>query len=120
MKTRTEPWEKVILGQPYSKANSRRLVTIKGKPAMIKSRDALLYCDGFRLQCRQLQPMFRKDVAVEATIFYQSRRSDLDESLILDLLQGRVYENDRQVRRKIINWGLDKDNPRVELKVYPL
>lgn len=80
----------------------------------------MLYCDGFNLQCRQLQPMFHEDVAVEATLFYVSRRSDLDESLILDLLQGRVYENDRQVRRKIINWGLDKDNPRVELKVYPL
>ena len=45
-------------------------------------------------------------------IFYKTRRPDLDESLILDLLQGRVYENDRSVKSKFIEWGLDKENPR--------
>jgi hypothetical protein len=37
--------------------------------------------------------------------------------LILDLLQGVAYENDRQVKEKHIYWGLDKENPRCEIKV---
>ena len=48
-------------------------------------------------------------------IYYASRRPDLDESLILDLLQGLVYLNDRQVKERHVFWGLDKDKPRVEM-----
>jgi Holliday junction resolvase RusA-like endonuclease len=50
-------------------------------------------------------------------IHYASRRPDLDESLILDLLQGVAYVNDRQVKEKHIYWGLDKENPRAEIIV---
>ena len=39
------------------------------------------------------------------------------ESLILDLLQGFAYENDRQVKEKHIYWGLDKENPRTQIKI---
>lgn len=49
------------------------------------------------------------------TIFYASRRPDLDESLILDLLQGLVYVNDRQVKERHTYWGLDPENPRAEI-----
>jgi Holliday junction resolvase RusA-like endonuclease len=50
-------------------------------------------------------------------IYYASRRPDLDESLILDLMQGIIYENDRSVKEKHIFWGLDKENPRAEITV---
>jgi len=48
-------------------------------------------------------------------IYYASRRPDLDESLILDLLQGLVYLNDRQVKERHVFWGLDPDRPRAEM-----
>ena len=51
------------------------------------------------------------------TIYYASRRPDLDESLILDLLQDVAYTNDRQVKERHIYWGLDKANPRAEILV---
>ncbi len=51
------------------------------------------------------------------TIYYATRRPDLDESLILDLLQGVAYRNDRQVRERHVFWGLDKDNPRTEIEI---
>lgn len=58
---------------------------------------------------------------VTIRIWYASRRPDLDESLILDLLQGVTYENDRQVKEKHIYWmGVDKANPRCEIEVSPL
>lgn len=48
---RTASWTKTILGQPYSKANSRKLVTLGGKPAFIKSDHARRYLEDFAKQC---------------------------------------------------------------------
>ena len=82
--------EFVVKGQPYSKANSRRLVTIKGKPRFIKSKQALSYSKDFAIQCPRQKDLIPKDkdVSVTMKIYYASRRPDLDESLILDLMQG--------------------------------
>ncbi len=108
----------IIHGEPASKANSRKLVTIKGRPAFIKSDKARKYVKQFEEQCPQMgDSMFLDDVEVEMTVFYASRRPDLDESVILDCMQGFIYKNDRQVKRKIITWGLDKENPRAEIMV---
>ena len=108
----------IIHGEPASKANSRKLVTIKGRPAFIKSEKARKYVKQFEEQCPQMgDSMFLDDVEVEMTVFYASRRPDLDESVILDCMQGFIYKNDRQVKRKVITWGLDKENPRAEITV---
>ena len=108
----------IIHGEPASKSNSRKLVTIKGRPAFIKSDKARKYVKQFEEQCPQMgDSMFIDDVEVEMTVFYASRRPDLDESVILDCMQGFIYKNDRQVKRKIITWGLDKENPRSEITV---
>lgn len=128
----------IILGEPASKANSRKLVTIGGRPAFIKSdkgrgyeRDALL----------QIPPsaclMLDVPVAVTIRIWYASERPDLDESIILDVLQARyepgsgkgdkrkllrrgVYVNDRQVREKHVYHAIDRANPRAEIEVRAL
>lgn len=105
----------VVYGEPASKANSRRLVSFGGKPRVIKSSKALSYSDAFKHQCSG-EP-FEGDVVVSMTIYYASRRPDLDESLVLDLLQGIAYVNDRQVKEKHIYWGLDKENPRCEIEI---
>lgn len=111
-----------IQGEPCSKANSRRLVKSKtGRPLFIKSQKALDYVKSFERQCQKIDPLFEKDVAVKITIYYASRRPDLDESLILDCMQGLVYKNDRQVKEKHIIWGgVDKDNPRAVISVCDL
>jgi Holliday junction resolvase RusA-like endonuclease len=108
-----------ILGEPASKANSRKMVTIGGSPRLIKSAKALSYASAFKLQAKAGR-MIEGDVAVHITIWYASRRPDLDESLILDLLQDVAYKNDRQVKEKHIYWALDPQNPRCEIRVEPL
>lgn len=108
-----------IIGEPASKANSRKMVYIRGKPMFIKSEKALAYAKMFKQQVRASR-MIEGDVSVHMKIYYASRRPDLDESLILDLLQGVAYENDRQVKEKHIYWGLDKENPRTEIHVEKL
>ena len=54
------------------------------------------------------------------TIYYKSRRPDLDESVILDAMEKFIYKNDRQVKEKHIFWGLDVLNPRAEIEVEEL
>ena len=109
----------VISGEPASKANSRKLVTIKGRPAFIRSDKARSYADGFIKQCADQvsQPPTQDDVRVDMMIYYASRRPDLDESIILDAMQGLIYLNDRQVKQKMIYWGLDKARPRAVIRV---
>lgn len=121
-----------ILGEPASKANSRKLVTIGGKPRVVKGEKALAY---ERDALAQIPPACRLRVDYEVSltlrIFYASERPDLDESLILDILQDRykgagddrklvqkgVYQNDRQVREKHIYHAIDKRNPRTIIEV---
>ena len=108
----------VIFGEPASKANSRKLVTLGGRPAFIKSQKARDYVTEFQRQCReQVKVMTDRDVRVELMIHYASRRPDLDESVILDAMQGIVYVNDRQVKQRMAYWGLDKELPRSVIRV---
>ena len=107
----------IVHGEPASKANSRQIVNIGGCPRVIKSAKARRYASAFLLQCPKLPVLLDGDVAVTITIYYASRRPDLDESLILDCLQGCIYSNDRQVKEKHIYWALDKNNPRAEIHI---
>ena len=106
-----------VYGEPASKANSRKMVLIKGRPALIKSAKARGYVTMFESQCPVMEVPTTDDVVVEMMIHYASRRPDLDESLILDCMQGRIYKNDRQVKQKFIYWGLDKEEPRSIIRV---
>lgn len=129
-----------VYGEPASKANSRKIVQIKGRPAVIKSKKAQHYVASFSKQCPQIDPPLEGDLKVTMTIYYASRRPDLDESVVLDCMQSQfvsikvpgktkperrlvranIYRNDRQVKEKHIFWALDRDNPRVEVKVETL
>lgn len=108
-----------IQGQPCSKANSRRLVTNRGRPMVIKSKKALAYEAAVRQQVPVMTPLMAGELAVYIDIYYASERPDLDESIILDALQKRVYANDRQIREKHVRHFIDKDQPRVEMVIEP-
>jgi len=126
-----------IFGEPVSKANSRELVTIAGRPAFIKSKKALAYERDARLQIPvRVRLMLQGPVRVTLRLFYASERPDLDESIVLDVLQARyqrptktdkrvliqrgVYVNDRQVREKHVFHAIDKAMPRAEIEVEPM
>lgn len=126
-----------IIGQPASKANSRQIVTIGGRPSSIKSKAARTFEDDSLPQI-PIAARVELTVPVRATLhlYYASERSDLDESIVLDVLQTRwkkdkktgerycvqrgVYANDRLVREKHVFHHIDKANPRVEILIEPL
>lgn len=132
----------VILGEPASKANQRKLVSFGDRPALIKSDKARSY---ERAALQQIPPAARQrlegPLRVTLRIWYASERPDLDEAVILDVLQDRwvrpkrgdgavaperilgqagVYRNDRQVREKHIFHAIDRKNPRTEVLIEPL
>ncbi len=112
----------VVKGEPASKANSRRLVSNRrtGLPMFIKSAKALSYLDAFRVQCPRLPILLTGDLSATIHIHYASRRPDLDASVCLDAMQGRIYDNDRQVREIHLYWHLDRINPRAEITISPI
>jgi len=112
-------FEFTIHGEPASKANSRQIVhnPQTKRPMVIKSKKARNYLKDFEKQCPVCNPLLEGELAVTMTIHYASRRPDLDESLILDAMQGKIYANDRQVREKHIFHGLDRENPRTDIAV---
>lgn len=129
-----------ILGQPQSKANSRQIVTINGRPSSVKSKDALAYEEA---ALRQIPPRFRLrlegPLGIRLVVHYRTELPDLDESLVLDCLQDRyvkrksksgeaervlvqsgVYRNDRQVRFRVVEHRIDRHNPRTEVELWRL
>lgn len=126
-----------ILGEPASKANSRQIVTLKGRPSSIKSAKARGYeADALPQIPASARVRLEGPVRVTMTIFYASERPDLDESVVLDVMQDRwskadsnghrvlvqagVYRNDRQVREKHVFHAIDRKNPRAEISVEAL
>ena len=113
-------WSGTVYGEPASKANSRRIAAVgRGKYArrIIKSEKALGYTADFAKQVRTrvVGAQLRGRLRMTIRIFYRTERPDLDETLILDLLQGRVYSNDRQVRERHVYHAIDRDHPRAEI-----
>ena len=106
-----------IHGEPASKANSRQIVTIRGRPAVIKSKKARLYVAEFAAQCPKIDPLLDGDLIATIHIFYRTRRPDLDASVVLDCLQNRVIENDRQFKELHLYHGIDRENPRAEISI---
>ena len=41
----------------------------------------------------------------------------MDETLIIDMMQGLIYDNYRQVKERHAYWGLDPENPRAEILI---
>ena len=109
----------VVYGEPASKANSRKIVKFGKRPASIKSDKARAFEASVKQQVQELPRLMTEKVVVFIKIFYASERPDLDESIILDALQGLVYANDRQVREKHVYHEIDRKNPRFEIVVRP-
>jgi Holliday junction resolvase RusA-like endonuclease len=108
-----------VLGEPASKANSRRIIRRGGRLMSIKSAKALSYADHFNAQVKAAPTLLEGELRVDMWIHYASQRPDLDESLILDLLQGKAYLNDRQVKERHVYHCIDKQNPRTTILIRP-
>lgn len=118
----------VIKGCLVSKANSRRAVPRKTKAgktftAFIKSQNALDFETSALYQLKRLKPPKPLSGSLRLTcwVYYPSRRTDLDVSLFMDILQkAEIIENDRQFDEIFAYRYIDSVNPRVEFSVYTI
>lgn len=113
-----------ILGQPPSKSNSYRIVTINGHGSLCKSPALKQYEKDFYIQCDQYRDKnIEGYFELHLRVYFRSQRSDLDNSIkaILDCLQSvKAIKNDNQCTKLIIDKFLDKENPRIEFKIVPI
>lgn len=116
-----------IFGNLLSKSNSRVFTTFGGRPRLLKAPKAISYVNAAILQVKSELRLatgfetYEGPVRMVATIWYSSRRPDLDVSLLQDVLEkAGVYKNDRQVHEIVATKKLDKENPRVEVEIIPL
>jgi hypothetical protein len=111
----------IIYGEPASAKNQRKIVKFGSRPALIKSDKARTYGNVFNDQCPILDSLLEGDLSLRIDVWYASRRPDLAcTDFIQDLLQKRVYANDRQVKAQMSVWNLARKDPRCRIQVKRL
>ncbi len=118
--------ELTFAGQPPRKSNQRQIVTRgrHGPPMLIKSKEALTYVEAFQIM---LPGEYRdrkygsldEDLRLDVIIWYTSRRPDLSIELVKDCLEkAGIIKNDRYIREEHIYGFVDKETPRMTLRLY--
>jgi Holliday junction resolvase RusA-like endonuclease len=119
--------EITITGQPPRKSNQRQLVRRgRGKnarPMFIKSKEARAYVKHFKEivseEDQQQHGSLDENLRVDIAVWYTSRRPDLSVELILDCLEAaKVIKNDRYIREVHTYGFVDKENPRIKLRLF--
>ena len=120
-KTAWHKMKQTILGNPPSKSNCYKIITIKGHGSLAKTPALKKYENDFYIQCNHYRNKNIKGYfEIYIDVFYPSQRSDLDNAMkvILDCLQKvKAIENDNKLVKIVANKFLDKNNPRIEFEL---
>lgn len=109
-----------VIGKLVSMKNRKQRTRYHGD---VKNAATRLYERDFRAQVPSEYRGIRVGslkvpLSATVTVFYPSRRSDLDCSLVYDLLQHTgVVANDRYITEKYEVAEVDAKNPRVEIEL---
>ena len=116
--------KQTIIGHVPSKSNSYKLGKTKnGTSMMFKSKSLTKYERDFFIQLdSKLKRLNYDDLfELDVNVYFRSMRSDLDNSLkiILDCLECcGVIKNDNKCFSIKAKKHIDKNNPRIEFKIY--
>lgn len=112
--------KQIIYGQPPSKSNSYRIITIHGHGSLAKTTATKKYEESFFMQCSLRNANIDKRFKLTMDVFFSSDRPDIDNSVkvILDMLQSsKVIKNDRLCSELHVRKLIDKKNPRIEFVI---
>lgn len=113
-----------IYGNPPSKSNCYKIITIHNHGSLAKTAALRKYENDFYIQCNQYRNKNIKGYfELEVKVYYPSQRSDLDNSMkcLLDCLQKvKAIENDNKLVKIVAEKYLDKLNPRIEFKLIEI
>lgn len=111
----------IIHGQPPSKSNCYRIISIRGHGSLAKTAALKKWEQSFFMQCgtyrdAKIKQYFKLDIDV----YFTSQRSDLDNALkaVLDCLQTcNAIDNDRWCVEIHARKFLDPYDPRIEFTI---
>lgn len=116
-------WQTVI-GNVPSKSNSYRIIKIAGHADLCKTDSLKKYEKDFYMQCGNYRNLnIEGFFEFHCKVFYPSMRSDLDNSLKiqLDCLQmTKTIKNDNKCVKIVAEKFIDKEKPRVEFKIITI
>ena len=113
----------IIYGQPPSKSNSYKIITIAGHSRLGKTEATKRYEQSFFMQCSLRKREISKRFKLTIDVYFASDRPDLDNSLksTLDCLQScGAIKNDRLCAEIHARKLIDKMNPRIEFDIEEL
>lgn len=116
-------WQ-TIIGNCPSKSNCYKIIK-KGHHSDIAKQDCLVKFEkSFYMQCGKYRNLkINKLFEFHCKVFYPSMRSDLDNSLKiqLDCLQlAKAIVNDNKCIKIVAEKFIDKENPRIEFKIITI
>ena len=109
--------KQIILGQPPSKSNCYRIITIHGHASLSKTNALKKYEADFFKQCSLRDKNISNFFELYIDVFFHSNLPDLDNALkvVLDCLQScKVIKNDRYCVKIVPRKLIDKHQPRIE------
>jgi len=116
--------EFTIQGKPITKKNHSQIINIRGRPALIPSKQYLQYERDSIYQIPSAVKLNIDVPCVVTTVFFMpdERRVDVSNliSAIHDILvKGEVLADDnRKIASHVVGWcETDKADPRVEIKI---
>ena len=116
-------WQ-TIKGVVPSKSNCYKIVTLYGDGSLAKTKALKEYENSFFMQCGTYRDMMIGGYfEYHCRVFYPSMRSDLDNSLKiqLDCLQKtKTIANDNKCVKIVAKKFIDKENPRIEFKLVTI
>ena len=113
-------WSATLHHHMPSMKNSR-ITTRSG--ASIKSKGARKFETKAGADALVVRPprLLRGPLSLELKIYYGHPLNDIDHNLIMDVLEGIVYENDHEVYKvKMQKWHVPRKEARVEIVVEEL
>jgi Holliday junction resolvase RusA-like endonuclease len=100
-----------VQGHCQSKSNG----SIKTRYGIVKSKSARAFEHAFLWQAKTWDiPKIPYEglVIMTCRLYYPTRKNDLDNTLLKDLIQkAGIIKNDRQIRGEYNFWGLEKSEP---------
>jgi len=116
-------WQ-TILGQPPSKSNTYKIVTLSGHGSLAKTPGLKAYENAFYMQVGKYRNlMIDGYFELHLRVFFATMSHDLDNSLkiILDCLQyTKTIKNDNRCVKIVAEKFIDKVNPRIEFRLVEI
>ena len=116
--TTTIGWQFTVYGQVYSMKNSKRELHVRGRFVKLTHPKVTAFRRDFLAQAPKAKEPLTGPLRTNVSVWYPSRRQDLDCALVYDLMQeAGLIENDRQIIEKHEYGHMDAANPRVEILI---